>query len=169
MFAYLKQVALPSIQCIWKWNEYLMKKAHSWKVVFFNIREWKASLMKLALKMKYLKHSWKIVFLNIHECTKPKIIKVRVINTWTKDMENQRPKKQWFLKFYLKIDGLTCIELDCEHLSGWISASEVIHPFVRHCHPLCCCLSGIWLEWVSPFHIQSLTMSSWWSSFVLAL
>ena len=57
VFAYRKQVALPSIQCIWRWNEYLWK-AHSPKVVFFNIHEWKASLMKLALKnvvMKYFK------------------------------------------------------------------------------------------------------------------
>ena len=41
--------AINTIQCIWKWNEYLWK-AHSWKVVFFNINEWNASLMKLALK-----------------------------------------------------------------------------------------------------------------------
>ena len=76
--------------------------------------------MKLALKyngMNILKHSCKVVFLNIHECVKPKIIKIRVINAWTKAMENQRPKKQWFLKLYLKIAGLTCIDLDCEHLS----------------------------------------------------
>ena len=52
-------------------------------------------------------------------------------------MENQRPKKQWFLKLYLRIAGLICIYLDCEHFSRWISTSEVVQPFVRHCHPLC--------------------------------
>ena len=132
---------LPSIQCIWKWISY--EKAHSWKVVFLNIHECKDSLMKLALKyieMNILKHSWKEVFFNIHECIKPKIIKVREINTRTKAMKNQRPKKKWFLKLYLRIVGLTCIGLDCEHLSRWTSISEVTHPFVRHSHPLCCCL-----------------------------
>ena len=45
------------------------------------------------------------------------MIKVRIKNTWTKAMENQRPKKEMVpKKLYLKIDGLTCIELDCEHL-----------------------------------------------------
>ena len=58
-----------------KWISY--EKAHSWKVVFLNlnIRECKASLMKLALKYNennVLKHSWKIVFFNIHECIKSK-------------------------------------------------------------------------------------------------
>ena len=72
------------------WNEYLVKN-HSWKVVFLNIHECKASLMKLALKyneMNILEHSWKVLFFNIHECIKPKIIKIYVINTWTKAMEN---------------------------------------------------------------------------------
>ena len=33
-------------------------------------------------------------------------------------MENQRPKKAMVpKKLYLKIAGLTCIELDCERLS----------------------------------------------------
>ena len=60
-----------------------MKRAHSWKVVFLNIHECKASLMKLALKyneMNILEHSWKVVFFNIHECIKPEIIK----NPWNK-------------------------------------------------------------------------------------
>jgi len=38
VFAYLKQVALPSIQCIWKWNEYL----------------WKSPFMKSSV----FKHTW---------------------------------------------------------------------------------------------------------------
>ena len=77
-----------------KWISY--EKAHSWKVLFLNIHERKECLMKLALKyneMNILKHSWKVVFLNIHECMKPKIIKIYVINAWTKAMENQRPQK----------------------------------------------------------------------------
>ena len=46
------------------------------------------------------------------------MIKVHIKNMWTKDMENQRPKKTMVPKnLYLNIVGLSCIELDCEHLS----------------------------------------------------
>ena len=48
------------------------------------------------------------------------MIKVRIKNTWTKAMENQRPKEAMVpKKLYLKIVGLTCIELDCMPKSFW--------------------------------------------------
>ena len=48
----LKQIELPSIQCIWKWNEYLVKSPFMKRSVSEHIHECKASLMKLALKCK---------------------------------------------------------------------------------------------------------------------
>ena len=100
----LKQIALPSIQCIWKWNKYLVKSPfmkrsvseHTWmqgKLNEIGFESHWNEYLKTFLKSSVFKHTW------MHEAS---IIKIRVINTWTKAMENQRPKKQWFLKVISK-------------------------------------------------------------------
>ena len=89
----LKQIALPSIQCIWKWNEYLspfMKTSvfkHKWmqgKPSEIGFEVYWNEYLKTFMKSSVFKHTW------MHEAS---VIKIRVINAWTKAMENQKLKK----------------------------------------------------------------------------
>ena len=127
--------------------------------------------MKLALKynkMNILEHSWKVVFFNIHECIKPKIIK----STWNKYTDQGYEKSKAQKAMVPKV-----ISKDCWPHLYWYGlwAFVKVNKHLWSNSPICETLPSPvlllvrhMLEWVLPFYIRSVTMSSWWSSFALA-
>ena len=74
------------------------------------------------MKTSVFQHTW------MHEILNNKILYKKYVDKGYGKSKAQ--KKLWFLKLYIRISSLTCIELDCEHLSRWEVLSKYCWPYL---------------------------------------